>query len=262
MKSTETIKPDDQSRGRCGTFGVPRTPVWVWWSGGLCILLGCAVLPLDGWVAGLFGSDGFQLRGDPRREIEAFQQFGQLSFTLLIAWAVWLLDPVRRRVLLDLLLAKAIMGVVILLSKATVGRARPSYGEPWLFAGPSGRVELHPGAAPVGVWSADDGFNAALASMPSGHTAHAVLVAVALGMWYPRLIPVVATLASIVGVARVLTGAHYPSDVLIGAALGLVLGGWMCSGYRGVRLLDAVWVRLVDRHASPAYPALRDRLRR
>jgi membrane-associated phospholipid phosphatase len=62
-------------------------------------------------------------------------------------------------------------------------------------------------------------------SFPSGHTASAVAFAIAVGTDTPRQIGFgVGTLAAAVAVSRVYVGAHYPGDVLAGAACGLVAG--------------------------------------
>ena len=58
-------------------------------------------------------------------------------------------------------------------------------------------------------------------SFPSGHTLHAVAFGVLLSALYPGLAPLLAVFALSVGVSRVALGLHYPSDVLIGAALGI-----------------------------------------
>jgi undecaprenyl-diphosphatase len=67
-------------------------------------------------------------------------------------------------------------------------------------------------------------------SFPSGHAARAVMLAVmALGLgpaWFAILLCV---WAPMVVLARVTMGLHYPTDVLAGALLGLLMGGIMFS---------------------------------
>lgn len=58
-------------------------------------------------------------------------------------------------------------------------------------------------------------------SFPSGHTAGAVAVGRALVREYPVAAPAVAVAATIVALVQPFTGAHFPSDVAAGAAIGL-----------------------------------------
>ena len=57
-------------------------------------------------------------------------------------------------------------------------------------------------------------------SFPSGHTATAVGLAVALSALYPRGRRLFGLFAVLVGCQRIVSGAHYPSDVFFAAALG------------------------------------------
>ncbi|MGN7251019.1 bifunctional phosphatase PAP2/diacylglycerol kinase family protein [Arthrobacter sp. SAFR-014] len=57
-------------------------------------------------------------------------------------------------------------------------------------------------------------------SMPSGHSASAVAFALGTGMVQPVLGALVAPVAAGVAYSRVHTGAHWPSDVLFGSAIG------------------------------------------
>jgi undecaprenyl-diphosphatase len=60
-------------------------------------------------------------------------------------------------------------------------------------------------------------------SFPSGHTLHAVCFTLIATAHVPELVPILAPFALLVAVSRVVLGLHYPTDVLAGAAIGLVL---------------------------------------
>lgn len=62
-------------------------------------------------------------------------------------------------------------------------------------------------------------------SFPSGHAAGSFAAAVALASFYRRDRPLLALAATAVGASRVYLGHHFPSDVLVGAALGSGVGG-------------------------------------
>ncbi|MFM2590955.1 phosphatase PAP2 family protein [Vibrio sp. TBV020] len=57
-------------------------------------------------------------------------------------------------------------------------------------------------------------------SLPSGHTAGAVLMATMLSAFFPVLLPIAVVWAFAVGAARVMLGVHFFSDILVGAVLG------------------------------------------
>ena len=60
-------------------------------------------------------------------------------------------------------------------------------------------------------------------SLPSGHTSAAFLVATSLGHFYPALTPLLLCWATLIGMARVILGVHFPTDTLIGALMGTSL---------------------------------------
>jgi undecaprenyl-diphosphatase len=62
-------------------------------------------------------------------------------------------------------------------------------------------------------------------AFPSGHAATSFAGATVLSRAAPRLAPVFFLLAAAVAWSRVYVGVHYPSDVLAGAVLGVLVGG-------------------------------------
>ena len=63
-------------------------------------------------------------------------------------------------------------------------------------------------------------------SFPSGHAASAAAFAAGASSEWPSLGVPLSTLAGAVGISRVATGAHYPSDVLAGFLLGSSVAAW------------------------------------
>lgn len=88
--------------------------------------------------------------------------------------------------------------------KRMIGRARPLVGgslDPYLFS-------------PF-KWTSE------YASLPSGHTTTAFAAAVAFGMLWPRARPVFWIYALLIATSRIVVTAHYPSDVLAAAGVGI-----------------------------------------
>ena len=246
-------------------------PVWRWltapnrpWALPLVVgtVLVVVLIPFDGAISRF--ATRLNPRGDLRRELETVQQYGAISSLLLTVAVIWLMDPARRRRLLDLGAAAALAGLTVALMKALVGRPRPRFDDPLYFLGPFG---VYPLPAQAGVrstpelhhaWEIFGNISGDLWSFPSSHTAYAVALSVFLSALYPRLRPLAVVLAVVVGVCRVLLGAHYPSDVVAGAAVGLAISGPAVRGLWGVRALDWFWIRFVDRGAVPANPGMRE----
>ncbi len=64
-------------------------------------------------------------------------------------------------------------------------------------------------------------------SFPSGHTLHAVAITSALLLSMPGLAVCLMPVTAMIMLSRVVLGLHYPSDVMAGAALGLLVSGWV-----------------------------------
>lgn len=106
------------------------------------------------------------------------------------------------RILAAHLLATALRGVV----KRMVDRTRP------IAAAEQGEYQLSKGKR----YESD--FN----SFPSGHTAGAVAVALAVGRAWPAARETALGLAATAALAQVLRSSHYLTDVIAGGAIGVV----------------------------------------
>ncbi|MEZ6131877.1 MAG: phosphatase PAP2 family protein [Planctomycetaceae bacterium] len=60
-------------------------------------------------------------------------------------------------------------------------------------------------------------------SFPSGHTMHAVGFSIVAIAWFPQLTALLAAFTLLIALSRVILGLHYPTDVLLGAALGFAV---------------------------------------
>lgn len=119
-------------------------------------------------------------------------------------------------------LAVGLSGIVALSAKNIIGRARPKHFDA------------------EGIWSFDPlGLDHSWTSFPSGHatTAGAVAMVVAL-LWPAYRVPGIA-LCALVAYSRVVIGAHYPSDIIAGFALGALLAWLIARAFARRRLVFA-----------------------
>ena len=113
-------------------------------------------------------------------------------------------------------------GLVVDLIKVSVSRVRPRAADLTDLASVLGTFGDAALASPTP-------RGADMMSFPSGHAAVAAGFAAAMGWKYPHARPFFAILAVCAAAQRVVTSAHYPSDVAFGAAIGL-LGAAACLG--------------------------------
>jgi membrane-associated phospholipid phosphatase len=73
-------------------------------------------------------------------------------------------------------------------------------------------------------------------SFPSGHSGSAAAFAVSVGDVLPRLRLPLRAAAAVVIFSRVYTGVHYPGDVVVGAAVGALLGRATSTVARKIRV--------------------------
>jgi len=137
-----------------------------------------------------------------------------------------ILTPFSQRILAAVMVrvgflfaAIAVPSHFVTIVKRMIGRARPMVGgnlDPSLFSPFVWRVEY--------------------ASMPSGHATTAFAVLVAFGTLWPRARTVLLIYATTIAISRVVVTAHYPTDVLAGALVGIA-GAMMVRRYFAQRRL-------------------------
>jgi undecaprenyl-diphosphatase len=117
------------------------------------------------------------------------------------------------------LLARRAVGPGLLLAAltlfSTLAADAVSFGVKDLVARPR-PADAHPEIHPL--------YAVHSSSFPAGHAATAFAGATVLSYFAPRLAPFFAGLAALIGVSRIYVGDHYPTDVLAGAAIGVLVG--------------------------------------
>jgi len=152
---------------------------------------------------------------------DIFEPFGHGLGVLLVLLALHQLDPSRRWAIPRVATCALAAGGVADLLKMLIVRVRPY---DFAFDGP--------------VWTTFGRWLPALSagsngqSFPSAHTATATALAAALIWLYPNGRVLFSVLAVLVGCQRIVSGAHFPSDVFFGAAAGcMVAQFWLNAGF-------------------------------
>ncbi len=227
----EPAAPTPQSAG-LGLF--PRI-AWRWLP---LALLALAALTM---AADCAIAQWFAARPYPRllaELIEVCESFGNGLGVFVLALVIYQLDAERRWVLPRVLTASLGAGMAANGLKMLLARTRPR-----AFDFDGGVL------ATFGDWLPLGRGGAVVQSFPSAHTATAVGLAVALAWLYPRGRWTFGALAVLVACQRMQSASHYLSDVLVGAAVGLIVArGCVESGWLAARF-DRLEARLKRRHA-------------
>lgn len=134
---------------------------------------------------------------------------GHFCFVLILAGLIWLLHPSAWRGAATLILSAIASGIVYILLRWPVGRIRPIKGiDPF---------SIEPFRQGL------DGFlNLSNASFPSGHACLAFATAACMAWLLPRWRVQFYGLAALMAAERVAELAHYLSDVVASAGLGIL----------------------------------------
>jgi membrane-associated phospholipid phosphatase len=143
-------------------------------------------------------------KGDIKRESRFLAQYGQAVCTVIAAMLVWQLDPDRDRKgpIVPTVIAVFLASFLSMIVKRSLGRVRPGRELAGKFLGPSIKHANY------------------RESFPSSHTACAVALSAGLAWMYPSAAITFWALAGICAALRYLLDAHWPSDILGGAAFG------------------------------------------
>ena len=159
----------------------------------------------DRWLYGEVGRWSTPLLDAPLRGASRLADFSTPWF--LVAGALGLFGGSRGR-------RAAVTGLT------AVGTASLVVNQPLKALGGRRRPDRGPRGKPLPRWVRMPTSHA----FPSGHAASAAAFAVAVGDEVPAMAPVLRTAAAVVAFSRVYTGVHYPSDVLVGAGVGALIG--------------------------------------
>ncbi len=194
--------------------------------------LGGSAFAIDLPVARWFRAH--DLPGDLGRLVDLSEVFAHgLGVAVILGVAVALdrnLHPpvVAWRTIARMVVASYAGGLVVNVIKLIVTRVRPRAADLTDLTTPLATFGTAALAKPIAV--SDAALKSSdLMSFPSGHAAAAAALATVLAWKYPHGLPVFGALAALAAAQRVVSSAHYPSDVAFGAAVGVAAAA-VCLG--------------------------------
>ncbi len=236
-----------------------RRMPWGFAIGLLLIAAALAIGPFDVSVALTIRTE--KLPGDIRRFLDLSEFWGHGLGALLVSVTVWLIVPSHRRKLYCVLGGYALAGITTNCVKLFCWRWRPGYywmqdslgAATWLDAQAiSVQRSLTSAADPTnsldGASQASHAWNYFFAnlnwehmtqSFPSGHSAAAAALAYGMTRLAPRGAAIYWLLACAACAQRISFNSHWPSDVFVGAAIGLFASAGVFELYERQRALYA-----------------------
>ena len=150
-------------------------------------------------------------------------------FSLVLVGAGWLFSSAAvRHAGIQTLLAHGLAALMVNGLKHLIGRPRPKF-------------------AHSGDWQFSPSWVSGYESFPSGHSAASFAVATVLAKRFPAVAPLCIGVAAFVMLSRVLRGAHFPTDVVGGAVVGVLSGAIAAAPLKEWRtsLRDGIWASAV-----------------
>ena len=187
-----------------------------------------SITPWDAAISQGLRRENFQhWSGDLVRIVDLSEVFAQGVTVFLFLSAIYYIDITNRPLLKLTAILTILGGVTANVSKSIFTRIRPHAMET-IAAGQSegGWMPMLSGS----FWDATH------RSFPSGHAATAVALACGLTMTYPRGRWFFVGFAALACLQRIVAGAHYPSDIFAGGAIGCI-AAVLCS------LIHDQWMR-------------------
>lgn len=169
------------------------------------------------------------LRGDVRRILKLSEFFAHGMCVTVVLWAIWVLAPNYRRHLLRVLMCVIWPPLVVHGIKSIVVRMRPtSYLDHFLVPNyPTSADETWRGVVLGGDWNVVYESQ----SFPSAHAATVVGFAIVLCWLFPKGKYLFIFLAILASFQRIAFHAHWPSDVLAGVAVALLISGGLVQNW-------------------------------
>jgi len=230
-------RPDNpESQGR---FWPTRKFDHYWSVVGLLLFMAWIGIWLDVIVAKLANTD--TVRGDVERVFKLSEFFAHGFGIGVVLVGIWLLVPTKRRFLPRLLICVSLPGMIIHAIKILVARKRPlRYFREYPESGWDTWIGWMPAKDKFAL-----NFDYAFQSFPSAHTATAISFAIVMAWVFPRGRFLFLFLAFMAATQRIVFEAHWLSDVLVGAAIGVMVGSAMTRNW-GLGYWCGLWERRAD----------------
>jgi membrane-associated phospholipid phosphatase len=198
-----------------------------WWIALVFVGLSAATLPIDTVLADPHLLDG--LPGDLTRVIGLSEVFSHGFGVFIVAIGIFLLARQKSKFIPRIVACAIWPAFGVLLVKSLIGRYRPIFyfDERCMANFPASIAETWLG------WLPRDQINVVYSSssFPSAHAATGWGLAIGLAWVFPKGRWLFFGVAALGSMQRVVSFAHWPSDVLCGAAIAFVMAGAMTQNW-------------------------------